>query len=329
VSGSPPVNSAKAALGSTRSAVGASACPARRRGPRRTWPHSGFARSLGREQLVERLRHPCWTRSATSLLHLHHEVGNLGSAKVIGYMRDGLRKAFVFFPRWRSPAATYQQTDPIWCSCHGPPRLRAIVRLASVRVGRISYPWEPCRRTINMGNTGCLQLGSAAVSPVKTGACWLSRAGIAPGGVDRAVETVERALDKHGAPGVRGVTRSCTNRPWSSNTLRQGLAPCFVDENRERGARGARSWCSPPTAVAPTRAHQRCRAQASGHRRHPAPLVHQGCTTRPSGFRPRRLRHPADRSRGPRGGRRHRRWRPRTTCSSSTGPTPSTTWTRA
>ena len=94
---------------------------------------------LRREQVVERLV-ALDDQVGDVLLHLHHEVGKLARD---GHRvhQDGLRKLSGFLDG--GYRRTYQQTDPIRCSCHGP-RLRAIVWLASA--GRGSVPLEPCRR---------------------------------------------------------------------------------------------------------------------------------------------------------------------------------------
>jgi hypothetical protein len=107
------VNSAEAALGQAF-AVGAR--PARL--PSRSSSnvaHLGLL-VLGREQLVERLV-TLVDQIGDVLLQLHHEVGNLARD---GHRihEDGLRKPSGFLEGGHR--RTYQQTDPIWCSCHGP-----------------------------------------------------------------------------------------------------------------------------------------------------------------------------------------------------------------
>ena len=172
-------------------------------------------------------------------------------------------------------------------------RLRAVLWLASVF--RI-VPLGPCRRQINMGIPGASSsvtggaIGKRVLLAEPRGYC---------AGVDRAVETVERALEKHGAPVY--VRHEIVHNLHVVDTL-AGAGAIFVDETDE--VPGAPSWSSRPTA-----SRRRCtsarRAQPSGHRRH-LPVGHQGAQ-RGQAVRPRRLRHPADRPRGPRGGRRHRR----------------------
>ena len=72
-------------------------------------------------------------------------------------------------------------------------------------------------------------------------------------GVDRAVETVERALEKHG-PRCTSATRSCTtatsSRPWPRRARSSSRRPTRCPR--------ARSSCSPPTA-----SRRRCTSTAA------------------------------------------------------------------
>ena len=119
-------------------------------------------------------------------------------------------------------------------------------------------------------------------------------------GVDRAVITVEKALDLYGAPGLRPqadrAQQARRGRPRGPRRdLRRGARRGA--RGRHRGVLRARRLAGGP------RAGRRARPQ--DHRRD-LPAGDQGAP-RGEALRRRRLRHPADRPRGPRGGRGHRR----------------------
>ena len=119
-------------------------------------------------------------------------------------------------------------------------------------------------------------------------------------GVDRAVVTVEKALELYGSPVY--VRKEIVHNKHVVTTL-QKRGAIFVDETDEvpegadRRLLGARRRPGRPRGGA--------RAVAAHHRRH-LPAGHQGAP-RGRALRRQRLRHPAHRPRGPRGGHRHRR----------------------
>ena len=151
------------------------------------------------------------------LLHLHHEVRELayhghrvhedGLRKLAGFLDGGDRRA-------------NQQTDPIRCSCHG---LHPTVGLLSPRVSTLGN-MPP---TINMGIPGA----SSSVAGGVTGKrVLLAEPRGYCAGVDRAVETVERALEKHGAPVY--VRHEIVHNVHVVETLAAAGA-IFVDETDE------------------------------------------------------------------------------------------------
>jgi hypothetical protein len=116
-------------------------------------------------------------------------------------------------------------------------------------------------------------------------------------GVDRAVVTVEKALEHFGAP-VYMRKQIVHNRHVVEVLEERGAV--FVDEPT-RCPRAPWS-CSPRTGC-----HPRCASRPStgpAHHRCDLPAGHQGAC-RGAPVRRRRLRDPADRPRGPRGGRGH------------------------
>ena len=151
--------------------------------------------------------------------------------------------------------------------------------------------------TVNMGIPGAT--GSVA-EPVTGKRVLLAEPRGYCAGVDRAVETVERALEKHGAPVY--VRHEIVHNRHVVDTLAKAGA-VFVDETDEV-PEGAIVVFS-AHGVAPTVHATAAERQLQGHRRH-LPAGHQGAQ-RGQALRPRRLRHPAHRPRGPRGGRRNRR----------------------
>ncbi len=118
-------------------------------------------------------------------------------------------------------------------------------------------------------------------------------------GVDRAVQTVEEALKLYGAPVY--VRKQIVHNKHVVNTL-EALGAIFVEENEEV-PEGATVVFS-AHGVAPEVHEQAKAAQPQGDRRD-LPAGHQGAP-RGEAVRRRRLRHPAHRPRGPRGGHRHR-----------------------
>ena len=135
-------------------------------------------------------------------------------------------------------------------------------------------------------------------------------------GVDRAVETVERALERHGAPVYVRARRSCTTRHVVDTLSRGG-----------RGLRRRKPTRCPEGAivvfsahgVAPDGAHHERTDRKLQVIDATCPLVTK-VHNEAKRFARRRLRHPADRSRGPRGGRRHRRARRPTTSARRRNP---------
>ena len=117
-------------------------------------------------------------------------------------------------------------------------------------------------------------------------------------GVDRAVITVEKALEQYGAPIY--VRKQIVHNKYVVQTLEKKGA-IFVDETEEVPENAIVIFSA--HGVAPVVHEEAAAAQPRLHRRD-LPAGHQGAQgSRP--FRERRLRHPADRPRGPRGGRRH------------------------
>ena len=119
-------------------------------------------------------------------------------------------------------------------------------------------------------------------------------------GVDRAVITVEKALDLYGAP-VYVRKQIVHNKHVVADLESRGAV--FVEEIAEV-PEGATVVFS-AHGVSPEVHQQAGGARAEDHRRD-LPAGHQGAP-RGAPLRRRRLRHPADRPRGPRGGRGHRR----------------------
>ena len=119
-------------------------------------------------------------------------------------------------------------------------------------------------------------------------------------GVDRAVVTVEKALDLYGVAGLRPQA----DRAQQARRGRPRVARCDLRRGARRGAgrrhrRLLRARCL--ARGAPTGRG----ARAQDHRRD-LPAGDQGAP-RGEAVRRRRLRHPAHRPRRPRGGRGHRR----------------------
>ena len=119
-------------------------------------------------------------------------------------------------------------------------------------------------------------------------------------GVDRAVQTVELALERFGAPVY--VRKQIVHNTHVVRTLEERGA-IFVEETDE----------VPEGAVVVFSAHgvaPQVRTRPPGpqpaHHRRDLPAGHQGAQRGQAVRRP-GLRHPADRPRGPRGGRRHHR----------------------
>ena len=119
-------------------------------------------------------------------------------------------------------------------------------------------------------------------------------------GVDRAVQTVERAIETYGAPIY--VRRQIVHNLHVVRRL-EALGAIFVQENDEV-PEGAIVVFS-AHGVAPT-VHESGGAPRVAHHRRDLPARHQGAP-RGATVRRRRLRHRADRPRRPRGGRRHHR----------------------
>ena len=118
-------------------------------------------------------------------------------------------------------------------------------------------------------------------------------------GVDRAVITVEKALDLYGAP-VYVRKQIVHNKHVVANLESRGAI--FVEELDEVPGGPDRRVLRPRRLAGGPRTG--CRAQPQDHRRH-LPAGDQG-PPRGAPLRLRRLRHPAHRPRGPRGGRGHR-----------------------
>ena len=119
-------------------------------------------------------------------------------------------------------------------------------------------------------------------------------------GVDRAVITVEKALDLYGAP-VYVRKQIVHNKHVVADLEARGAV--FVEELDEV-PEGATVVFS-AHGVSPVVHEQAARAQPQDDRRD-LPAGDQGAP-RGAAVRRRGLRHPADRPRGPRGGRGHRR----------------------
>ncbi len=234
------------------------------------------------------------------LLEPHHDVrGRAGQRHRVH--QDGFRQPDRLLDGHRRGAD--QQPDPIRCSSHAVKtaltggQLQAERASWRARVGG-KYPGGHAA-DCEHGDPGCRP--TAAVSEPVTGKrVLLAEPRGYCAGVDRAVETVERALEKHGAAGLRPARdRAQPPRGGHAGQGRRG-----VRRRDRRGARGRDRGVLRPRRRA-DRARDGRRASAEGHRRH-LPAGHQGAQ-RGQAIRPRRLRHPADRPRGPRGGRRHRR----------------------
>ena len=119
-------------------------------------------------------------------------------------------------------------------------------------------------------------------------------------GVDRAVVTVEKALDLYGAP-VYVRKQIVHNKHVVADLESRGAI--FVEELDE--VPEGQTVVFSAHGVSPEVHRQAERAQPEDDRRH-LPAGHQG-PPRGEAVRRRGLRHPADRARGPRGGRGHRR----------------------
>ena len=118
-------------------------------------------------------------------------------------------------------------------------------------------------------------------------------------GVDRAVITVEKALDLYGAPVY--VRKQIVHNKHV--VAEPGVARRDLRRGARRGARRADRGVLRPRRLARGAPPGR-RARAEDHRRD-LPAGDQGAP-RGEALRRRRLRHPADRARRPRGGRGHR-----------------------
>ena len=119
-------------------------------------------------------------------------------------------------------------------------------------------------------------------------------------GVDRAVQTVERALELYGSPLY--VRRQIVHNAHVVRTL-EAKGAVFVEENDEV-PEGATVIFS-AHGVAPS-VHRLGRRPLAADDRRDLPAGHEGAR-RGAPVRRRRLRHPAHRSRGARGGRRDHR----------------------
>ena len=137
-------------------------------------------------------------------------------------------------------------------------------------------------------------------------------------GVDRAVVTVEKALDLYGAP-VYVRKQIVHNKHVVADLEARGAI--FVEELDEvpEGATVVFSAHGVSPAV-----HAQAAERGPEDHRRDLPAGHQGAP-RGEAVRRRGLRHPADRPRGPRGGRGHRRARRPSTSSSCRAPTTSPT----
>ena len=132
----------------------------------------------------------------------------------------------------RGHRRTYQQTDPIRCTSHGlKPALTA--GLVKARGATTGCPMSSARTlvamppTINMGIPGAT---SSVAQPVVGKRVLLAEPRGYCAGVDRAVETVERALEKHGAPVY--VRHEIVHNRHVVDTLAKAGA-VFVDETDE------------------------------------------------------------------------------------------------
>ena len=118
-------------------------------------------------------------------------------------------------------------------------------------------------------------------------------------GVDRAVQTVEEALEALRTARSTCASRSCTTSTWWRRWRQRGAI--FVEENEEVPEGSTVIFSA--HGVAPEVLRAGPGALAEGDRRH-LPAGDEGA---PGGeaVRGRRLRHSAHRARGARGGRRH------------------------
>ena len=140
-------------------------------------------------------------------------------------------------------------------------------------------------------------------------------------GVDRAVQTVERALDLHGPP-VYVRKQIVHNKHVVELLAARGAV--FVEDVGESPRE--RSPCSPPTAS--PRGAQRAPCTQPRHDRRHLPARHEG-PPRGRRFAKRWLHDRAGRPRRPRGGRRARWARPpSTSCSSRASRTSRRSWSR-
>ena len=185
-------------------------------------------------------------------------------AIVIGYIENGLRKLSGFLDG--GDRRTYQQTDPIRCSCHGPQPTAGLGRSRISTLGAMPP-------TINMGIPGA----SSSVTGGVTGKrVLLAEPRGYCAGVDRAVETVERALEKHGAPVY--VRHEIVHNRHVVDTLAK--ARRRVRRRNRRGARGRDRG-----VLRPRRRPDRARpAPLSASFRSSTPPARWSprCTTRPS-----------------------------------------------
>ncbi len=119
-------------------------------------------------------------------------------------------------------------------------------------------------------------------------------------GVDRAVQTVEHALEHYGAPVY--VRKQIVHNLHVVEAL-EARGAIFVEENDEVPEGSIVVFSA--HGVAPE-VHEQAAAPQPAHDRRDLPAGDQGAP-RGAPVREGRLRHPADRTRGPRGGRRHQR----------------------
>ena len=138
---------------------------------------------------------------------------------------------------------------------------------------------------------------AAAIRP-PSASCWPSPAATAP-----ASTAPSRPSSRRSSSTARPSTcasRSCT----TCTSSRRSRSAARSSSTRPTRCPRARSSCSPRTASRPA-VREEARDAAAAHDRRHLPAGHQGA---PGGqaVRPRGLRHPADRPRGPRGGRGHR-----------------------
>lgn len=122
---------------------------------------------------------------------------------------------------------------------------------------------------VDMGTPGMVSTAMRTVGPATSKRVLLAEPRGYCAGVDRAVETVERALEKHGAPVY--VRHEIVHNRYVVDTLAKAGA-IFVDETDEV-PEGAIVVFS-AHGVAPT-VHEGRRTQSEDHRRH-LPAGHQG-----------------------------------------------------